>query len=590
MTDNLNTSQARLIVTELARAGVELFCISPGSRSTPLVVAAARQGRVRVQVCHDERGSGFLALGYARATGRPAVIITTSGTAAANLLPAVCEASMSRLPMLILTADRPEELTDTGANQTMIQPGLYGQYVRWQFDLPCPSPGMGAGAVLSTVDHAIGRALGVDPGPVHLNCRFREPLEPVDLERSEAHQAYMAPVEAWARSDRCFSVYERPKLNAAPDAADEVAALINDGDRGMIIAGSLHHESERAAVRRLIERSGWATYVDINSGLRFGGPGTNLIRHFDPESMNETFYRNASPEVVIHFGSATTSKRLGQFLSRVRPRRHIVIKPGTARYDPVQTVTWQVQADIAMFAQRVVQRLGQMRAGELAAFHRLKAEAAQRIIEDVTEAEARLTEPWLIRHLSRVIDPGHALFVSNSMPIRDADLYSVVDGPAIPVGTNRGVSGVDGIIATSCGYARGLGRPVTLVIGDIAALHDLSSMGLAAASSPPVIMVIINNRGGSIFDFLPISSQRDVFEPYFITPHEQHFAGVAEMFNMRYFRADGKAEFADAYDRVTRSITADGGRSSIIEVVTERALNFEIRKLMKQRILQAILS
>lgn len=587
MSDSLNTIQAKIIIEELVRLGVTRFCISPGSRSTPLVVAAARHPKAQIQIGYDERGTAYFALGYARATGRPAAVITTSGTAVANLMPAVTEASVGRVPMLLLTADRPPELSDIGANQTLIQPGIFTPYVRWQFDLPCPDDKFHAAAVLSTIDHAVERTLGAAPGPVHLNLRFREPLEPA---ASTLETAYLAPLGDWPdrNTPHCQPSVTTGGSGSGPAVSDalldDVAQLAVDTEQGMLVIGSLAASAEQQAAARVAEQLGWAVYADLTSGLRLGKLGTNLIRHYDPLEVDNGFYDRAAPSVMLHLGGAVISKRMGQFIQARPPQHLLIVKPHPDRYDPVALATRSIQADIADFCNRLADRIPHRRPGPIARFHQQKALAAQQIIEQAVTQDANLTEAFVARRLSQTMAEDDALFVSSSMPIRDVDLYSDVAGPRLTVACNRGVSGIDGVMATTSGFAAGRQKPVTLLIGDIAMLHDLNSLELAARSANPITVVIINNQGGGIFDFLPISAVSDVFEPLFITPHAYRFEGVCSMYGLGYHQADTK----EAFETGLAGLRATG-RSGVIEVITDRKINFELRKRMKRAILRSIL-
>ncbi len=580
MAENLNTVQAGIIVEELVRCGVEMFCISPGSRSTPLVVAAARNPGACVKMFYDERGAGFYALGYARALNRPAVVITTSGTAGANLLPAIAEASVDKVPLLVMTADRPVELTDTGANQTLNQSGMFGKLVRWEFDLPSPCVDMGAEAVLTTVDQAVSRCVGIYPGPVHLNCRFREPLEPME---DADGTVYGAGIEGWQNSGRPFTKYERARAGVDAEVVESVAETIRQTDRGIIVIGGLREDAERQAAAELVRKLGWATYADVTSGLRLAGYGTNLIRHYDPELLGDGFNRQARADVVLHIGGRTTSKRVGQFFDVNRPGRYIVVKGDPDRYDPIHAVTRHIQADVAGFCKALADRIEVCKEGETAKFYYRKAQAAQEIIERCTEAEEALTEAFVARHLSRAVTDGTGLFVSNSMPIRDMDLYSDTAARTITVGANRGISGIDGVVASACGFAKGLEAPVTLVIGDVALIHDLNSLSIVSRSQQPVIVVAINNHGGGIFDFLGISKHEDVFEEHFVTPHEYSFGGACEAFGVKYRSVKTKKEFTETYAGMV-----DAGLSGVIEVRTNRAVNLRLRKEIKRAIIEVL--
>ncbi|MHC4784231.1 MAG: 2-succinyl-5-enolpyruvyl-6-hydroxy-3-cyclohexene-1-carboxylic-acid synthase [Planctomycetota bacterium] len=327
MKSNLNSFWADLIIEELIRCGVDQFCIAPGSRSTPLVVAAARNAKAKCLVCLDERVAGFYALGYAKAANKPAAVITTSGTAVANLLPAVTEAHSDDVPMLLLTADRPEELSDTGANQTLQQTEIFAGFLRWRHTLPCPSEAFPPEAVLTTIDQAVFRTQSVCGGPVHLNCRYREPLEPCG---QCVEQNYTAKISNWSDSDAPFTSYQEPQVCPNEKALDEVVEVLGKTERGLLVIGALKTNFERKQVLDLAQKLSWPVYADITSGVRLTGEATSSIRYFDQQVLSSEFNQAVRPDAVLHFGGRTTSKRLDQFLDASRPDHYIVVHtPGS---------------------------------------------------------------------------------------------------------------------------------------------------------------------------------------------------------------------------------------------------------------------
>ncbi|MBE0537742.1 MAG: 2-succinyl-5-enolpyruvyl-6-hydroxy-3-cyclohexene-1-carboxylic-acid synthase [Phycisphaerae bacterium] len=577
--DNVNTFWAELIVEELIRCGVDHFCISPGSRSTPLVVAVARNKKARHCIHYDERGAAFYALGYARAAGKPAAVITTSGTAAANLYPAVTEASVDHVPMILLTADRPPELIDTGANQAMRQDRFFGGFVRWYCDLPTPATDVPPQMVLTTVDQAVYRSRFGDAGPVHLNCRYREPLEPCGCEIPARHTAGLA---SWTESARPFTSYTYPHNTLSPESIESVTQILANTSRGLVVVGRLEGENERAAVLRLIGRLKWPVYADLTSGLRLTHCATHIIRHFDQELLSSDFNQFVRPSTVLHIGGRTISKRLGEFFQVNRPDHYIVLKPTAERYDPVHTVTMHVQADISAACDVLAHGL-QNTADSYADFFSARAADADRIIGRHIAEHPAANEPFVARCISEQIPDGSCLFVSSSMPIRDVDLYGISGRRDIRVAANRGISGIDGVISSAAGFAVGAGRPTTLLIGDLAFIHDINALATLQRQQAPLVIVVINNRGGGIFHFLPISAHADVFEDYFATPHDFSFGGACETFSIAYHRCTEKDDFVQTYRRA-----AEQPRPCVIEVPTDRSENLRIRRAMKAEIIDML--
>lgn len=577
---SLNQYWAGLIIEELIRHGIAYFCIGPGSRSTPLVVAAARHGGVQTFIGYDERSLGFHALGYARATNCPAAVIATSGTAVANLYPAVVEAFSDGVPMIVLTADRPPELIDTGANQTIRQDRFFGTYVTWYADLPCPDYHISPAMVLTTVDQAVYRSKVQYPGPVHLNCRFREPLEPSE---TQIPAEYLSQIQTWENGNHPFTSYSTPKQTLSEDDVQTLTELIQNTERGMIIVGDLRSQTQKEAVLELARKTQWTTYADISSGLRFSSLPLHLIRFYDQQLLSGQFSESVKPSVVLHFGGHVTSKRIWQYFDQNRPQRYIIIKETPTRYDPAHYVTDHLQTDIADVCQKLADRINGRQSNSFVDSFNDKTLQVNTVLEETIQGSVTLTEPFVSRTISDIIPESSCLFLSNSMPVRDMDLYAKTIDKPILVGTNRGVSGIDGILSTATGFAAGHRKTLTLVIGDVAMLHDLNALSLLHKIKIPIVIVVINNRGGGIFDFLPISQYTDVFEPYFVMPHEFNLKGACETFKVPYFSADKKETFAEQYQTaITRNITI------LIEVFTDRQDNLKLRKQMKSRILQVL--
>lgn len=581
MTDakNLNSLWADLLIEELCRSGIAHFCIAPGSRSTPLVVAVARNRKARHSMHYDERGAAFYALGFARAAGRPAAVITTSGTAAANCYPAVTEASVDHVPMLLLTADRPPELIDAGANQTMHQDRLFGRYARWSFDLPTPSLDVPPQMLLTTIDQAVYRSRYNHPGPVHLNCRYREPLEP---HPADTPSAYTAALANWTKSSTPFTSYVPPRQTLTAETLDAIGQILQNTTRGLVTVGRLDTETERTAVLRFIDRLNWPVYADVTSGLRLTRCRAHIIRYFDQQLLTAEFNHRVRPTTVLHIGGRTTSKRLPQFLHANRPDHYIVIKNTPERHDSIHTVTLRVQADIAAACDAITpeESRGQ---DDYAAFQDALARDVDRIIARRIAEHPAASEPFIARCISEHIPDGHALFLSSSIPIRDVDLYGVSGRRDIRVAANRGISGIDGVISSAAGFAAGAACPTTLLIGDLAFIHDVNALATLRRQDTPLVIVVINNNGGGIFHFLPIAAHTDVFEDFFAAPHDFSFAGVCETFKIAYRRCSEKGDFTRTYGEAVRQ-----QHPCVIEVPTDRHKNLRLRRAMKAEIIDML--
>lgn len=488
---NINAVWADLLIEQLVRCGVRCFSLAPGSRSTPLVAAIARRSDVDVSMHVDERGAAFWALGYARATNRPAAFITTSGTAGANGYPAIIEAAQSCVPMLVITADRPAELRDTGANQTIDQVKMFGGYVRWFFDMPAPDTAMDPRVVLTTIAQAVYRTQRAPAGPVHLNTMFREPLAPTD--DGQDYAQYLAPLQAWLASEQPFSVHLPPRMVPPQKQIEPIAAAVNGAQRGLLIVGELHTDEQRAATVKLAQHLSWPLLPDISSGLRLS---TNLLRavpYYDQILASPQFVQAHQPDVVLHIGGGFVSKRLLQFLDKARPHTYIVVKEHPFRYDPNHQVTHAVEANIAETCAELMLLLEWHDGGAWLRDWQRASAAANEQIERFLEDRPTLNEPAIARTITRLIPPDHALFIGNSMPVRDMDMFAVADEHNVPVEVNRGASGIDGNVATAAGFAHGLSRPTTVLVGDLTLLHDLNSLLLVRNSRVPLTVVVINN-------------------------------------------------------------------------------------------------
>jgi 2-succinyl-5-enolpyruvyl-6-hydroxy-3-cyclohexene-1-carboxylate synthase len=574
-TPRANRLWAYLIVEELLRCGVDFFCVAPGSRSTPLVAALAANERARSLIHFDERGTAFAALGYARATGRAAAWITTSGTAVANGLPAVVEAATDGVPMILLTADRPPELRQTGANQTIDQPDIFGDYVRWRFDLPAPDPGIDPAMVLTTVDQAAYRAGRTPQGPVHLNLMFREPLHP-----DPGDEDILSGPSSWTQGDRPYTRYAATKPAVDGMEIHRLWQSLRPVKRGLVVAGRLAFRKQGEAVLRLADTLGWPLLPDIGSQIRLGTEG--LAAHYDALLAGDSFVGSHAPEAVVHVGGKALSKRLEHFLASSRPDPYVVVRENPFRLDPAHRVTHSVEASVLDFCSALARVAAEDPPATDPSWKAGWLEASEEVGRHLDgELSGEPNEPLVARVLSQNAPLGHGLVVASSMPVRDLDTYAATGGAPVPVAANRGASGIDGTVATAAGFARGLGRPVTLLIGDLALLHDMNS--LAMLRYVYVIVVVLNNDGGGIFSFLPIAGHEEFFEPYFGTPQGVGFEPAAKMFGLAYEHPGTMEDFVEAYGSACAS-----GSSTLIEIQTDRAENVALHRRLLQEVADRI--
>ena len=580
-TGSLNLKWGHLIIEELIRNSVDYYCLSPGSRCTPLSYAVATNKRAVSRLHFDERGAAFHGLGYARASGRPAALVCTSGTAAANYLPAIVEASADMVPMVVLTADRPPELRDCGANQAIDQVGLFGKYVRWQVDMPCPDESISPEFVLTTIDQAIYRAMRPPAGPVHINCMFREPFlsdDPPTLPFFGDEAG-----ERWLQGREPFTGHTLPKSIIDPDRLHELASLLNRTSTGLLVVGALKNATQRVAVQRLSVKLGWPVLPDVASGLRLGFEGPNTITYYDLLLSSGVFDRAGRPEVVLHVGDRMVSRRLPAFLSELSPHRYIMVADHPRRYDFVHRVTERLESDLVSFCDSIVSGIEtQQDRRFVEALKRASNVAAETLRANLDETE-NLTEPSCARLICRNLADNSGLFLANSMPVRDMDVFADTGGAAASVACNRGASGIDGTVASAAGFAVGLDRPITLLVGDLALLHDLNSLAILKTVAEPVVAVVINNNGGGIFSFLPIACQAGVFEPFFGAPHDLTFEKAAAMFGLDYHHPRTASEFASCYRQAQAA-----GRHTLIEVTTDRSENLTLHNDILRQVNKAL--
>ncbi len=525
---NLTHSFAATFVDELARAGLETVCLAPGSRSTPLAVAFARHPAIRHLVHLDERSASFFALGRARATGRPVALLCTSGTAAAEFHPAVIEADLARVPLLVLTADRPPELQGVGANQVIDQVGLYGGAVRAFLD-PGPPQDLADGgrAWRRLAGRALVAAQGPPPGPVHVNLAFREPLLPAPGERVEALAAQAPPVLA-----------ARARALPAEADLDRLAGRLALARRPLIVAGEVTAEDLEAAagplgdaLDALASASGAPVIAEPSSGLRRQG-GVNLVAGADA-LLRAGFGTGHAPDLVVRVGAAPTSKELNALLARSGAFQ-AVLDPGYGWRDPdlVASEFWRTDpaATLAALAGRCP---APVNPDWTATWLRAEGSAQQTL--DRLLAETALHEGHVVRALAAALSaPGVAplpVFVGSSLPVRDVDTFwPPTDG--VRLLGNRGASGIDGLVSSGLGVADAAGGRAVLLLGDLSLYHDMNGLWAIRRHALRPLLVVLDNNGGGIFETLPQSRHVDVFEELFGTPLDLRLEDVATLYGI----------------------------------------------------------
>lgn len=507
----LQDAFAATLVDEWARNGVTEAVVAPGSRSTPLAAALAADGRLRLHVVLDERSAAFFALGLGLASGRPAVILTTSGTAAAELHPAVLEAHQARVPLIACTADRPPDLHHVGAPQTVEQEHLFAGAVRWAAAPGVPEE-VTAGTWRSLASRAVAEAVTnpAGPGPVHLNLAFREPL----AGRPDRTVAGRPDGGPW---------HARPPVVGTPPPG--VVAALASGGRGVLVAGA--GAGDPATVHRLAGALGWPVLADPRSGCRLPGPAT-VVAAADALLRVDGFAGAHRPDVVVRLGAPWASRVVGEWLAALDVPQYLV-DPDGAWLDPGRSACVVVAADPAALASAVLE------ASPVAAPHGwapgwAAAETAAQAALDGVLGGSRLTEPGVARAVVRALPAGSTLMVSSSMPVRDVEWYGPPH-PALRVLSNRGANGIDGVVSTAMGAAVATGGHTVALVGDLAFLHDTNALLIppGAGTGVDATIVVVDNDGGGIFSFLPQASVLDeaCFERLLGTPHGLDLVAVA---------------------------------------------------------------
>jgi 2-succinyl-5-enolpyruvyl-6-hydroxy-3-cyclohexene-1-carboxylate synthase len=575
---DISLACASSLVAGLADGGARHAALSPGSRSTPIALALARDPRIEVHVQLDERSGGFFALGVANATGRPAIVACTSGTAAAELLPAVVEASQARAPLVVLTADRPPRHRGTGANQTIVQPGLYGEYVDASLDLPVPSTA-GQDAWWHQAAREALEAMATDPiGPVHLNCPFEEPLTPsVDV--------HPTPVD-----EEPFSWPPRPPAELDPDEADRLADLVSGARGAVVFGGWPGHVSGEGQFWAEVLR--WPVLAEPTSGAR--QPGRSLAAG---QAVIAGAWAGAHrPDVVIQFGAYPTSRATQRFAASAE---HLLVADRWhLDTDPDRLASWRLAVDaealpsalarhpviqgegiITLTGRRSKEEIEDLWRGRIhpappdwTAEWLAADERARIVLDERMDGWDEPFEPRIARDTSGWVPEGGRLFVGNSTPIRDLDL-AMRPRANLTVMANRGASGIDGLVSTALGVSVARRGPVVALVGDLSFLHDAGAVLWNAAGAVDLIVVVVNNGGGHVFSLLP---QRDLPEhrELFVTPHAVDIGGLCGAAGAGHERVERAQDLLPALDRA-----AGAGRGiRVVEVVADAELGLRRRE------------
>ena len=575
----------RAFVDELARCGMRAACTSPGSRCAPLILTLAREQRLRCFSHVDERCSAFFALGLAKASGLPVAVTCTSGTAAAELLPAAIEAQQARVPLLLLTADRPPELRETGAGQTIDQLKLFGDAAKWFVEV---------GVYDATPEHlrwmrtlacrAYWKTLEGRPGVVHLNFPLREPLvceEELPVDKSARHEGSPYVRRAPGRPTEGEAMVSLYELAAA--SARGVVVAGRDERTGRQPLGPTDPRSLGEAAAAFAAAAGWPVLADPLSGARRGGAA---VAHYDSLLRDEAFAESVQPDLVIRVGDLPTSKPLRAWLAGLEGARQVALDAEGSWQDPAAVLSDSLALDPATALSELATVPPVAEDDWLAAWRSADERAAAAILGAL--GDGGLSEPAVAAELGVLLPDVATLFVASSMPVRDIETFWPIRPDPPRVLCNRGAAGIDGIVSSAFGAAAdGLG-PVVLLIGDVALAHDIGGLLAARRLALKLTIVLLDNGGGGIFDFLPVSRARmaladDAYTRHIATPTGLDFAKAAALYRLAHERAGDLSELRAALER---ALAREG--SSIVEVKTDRQANVDLHERVWEAVSKAL--
>ncbi|MEC7983950.1 MAG: 2-succinyl-5-enolpyruvyl-6-hydroxy-3-cyclohexene-1-carboxylic-acid synthase [Myxococcota bacterium] len=541
----MNTEWGNLIVEELTRLGVRDFCIAPGSRSTPITAAIARHPKANAHVFVDERSASFFALGIGKYTQKPAVVVTTSGTAISHAHPAVIEADALHIPLLLLSADRPPELRTSGANQTIDQVKLFGDKVRFFFDLPCPNESMDTANLLSLIDQAYAHSLD---GPVHINCMFRKPLDPTDV--PSVHPNH---------DEKPFCSIYKGRLTKD--------IKIPPHEKAVLLIGEIQDQTDQQHAKNIALESQCPVFCDASSGIRLQAI-PNQLYPIDELLKNQDFLRNLKPDLIVHLGGSFVSKELDRW-SNEQHCTYLHIRPDPRRKSTRVTTRYitNIPRSLPTLSHNV-------------SFQPLLPAIQNRIR---TLLEEELSEPQTIRIICQRLPDTATLFLSNSMPIRDFNRFVIPNKKTIRNAVNRGASGIDGVLATAAGWTHASQKIGVAILGDLASWHDLGTFLQLAESNIPLFVCIINNGGGGIFSFLPISKQEDMFEQLFATAHKKSFLPMLSSMGVPCQQINALEKLQEALDSFFQN-----PQFSIVEIFTDRKENLLLHRSLSAALQETI--
>ncbi len=566
---NRNTLWCDLFVRRLSQLGIKYACISPGSRSTPLTLAFAANNQIETFPIVDERSSAFFALGLAKSSNTPVAIVTTSGTAVAELYPAIIEAYYQRIPLIVCTADRPNNLRGSGANQTINQHNIYGNHIRFFADAGLPNL-KNINSINLLAEKAVSISMFVNRGPVHLNFPFEKPFEP---------ESYTDKIEI-DKIDKLFSESSFKPISVKESNInfDALVKKFSKEKHGLIITGYNNYSKDFAQLLvKFSETFDYPIYADGSSALRFGAHSKkNIIDNFSAIVRSKDFQKEYDPKIIIQFGGAPTSNVLLEFFKISRAEKYIINEYGD-RNDPSLTAKKIITVNPDKFCSTMISKSQKQKSddkskwlSDFQSMNRIISEVKKQFIENADFP----FEGRIISEIANAIPSNSNLMISNSLPIRDTDFFASASGKKIKIFANRGASGIDGINSTALGIAKASKNPTYLLTGDLAFFHDMNGLINSKKFAIPMIIILIDNSGGGIFESLPIAAYREFMQKNFLTPLNLDFGAFVAAY-------DGKLiEIKNWRDFHRKLLSSVGNKTLTVFHLKTNAVN---SKLLRQK-------
>ena len=575
LTQNINRIWSSLIIDEFIKNNVTQFYLSPGMRNAPLIAALTHfktiTPNIELVVCMDERAAAYRALGYSKATHQPSVLVCTSGTALANYMPAVVEAKKSNVPLIVLSADRPSELTFCDDNQTIDQTKFFGRFIQGEMNLGAATEEITPQALTTSLSNLIHKSLYPEKGPVHFNCAFREPLEATETKVSDK---YIQLAKTQMELAKAATTYVDSSTTPPESSIKEIAKLLEECQHGLLVVGALSHVEDKSVIASFITQLGWPTYFDVSSSLKYSFNLTDgALPTFDHPEFQEILKKNP-PKVVFHIGGRLTSKHYYTFLKQVPEINLITLNHNAEKEDPSHHTKIRINASIRSTLLELISKMmvkSQKNIPPLDEFFKMFTQAKIEFIE-----KGPLSYPSVSKTIIDHIPDHSFLYLGNSTVVRSFDAYFSYDiKKSLTIVTNRGVSGIEGFIASSVGFMDGVKKNITLVIGDVAFFHDLNSLYFLKNFPHKLKIILVNNDGGGIFTLLPINKEKAVLD-IITSPHGLTFEKAADLFDISYQKVTTINQFKKTFCELYKT-----DRHEIVEVLFDHDTNKSVYDQLK---------